>query len=586
MRLCSRCKLEIPNSFPDTEDRLCPGCYQREVGACMLCGGEPVRIVEHRRILGLLFLGFRGEGTLVLCVSCTRRIVLKSLLFTAAFGWLGFAAFYRSFVGQAANVRSLFRHPALAPALRIPVTVLAYFVPIAALAAAIVILAAWLASGASSDPFRKPPPEVEEYRATGEAELEKGHPEQALAWFRKAVDSAPDFPPNRLGLGYALERLGRAKEAEEEYRKGLEKLEAVPYPQLRLRLANLLLDSGRPAEAAEVLRKEVEWDRELAPDLLDLHRCWQDAMAKAGRRAEALEAYRARLLAQPEAAPLLYLVGRIEAETDPAAARARFRAALEKDPGFFLAALALGRLELRGGALPASIEAYRQALKLRPDSLQALFALGETELLAFDLKNAEARFAAIASKYPDSALGPIGRGRVELARGNAEAALGLFEDAVKGARDPFARSSALLGKGMSLSLAGKGKEALDAFEEAGRAAGEPELRAEAAVWAAEAKLRILQESAGAEWKRAAAEGPSTWAGRVAMMWTGASGEEEFWKEFAGGRHSPWAAAGFYFEGLRFRLAGKKDEAEGYFDRAREKDAGFYWKLVEDLKKRS
>jgi len=43
---CSRCHLEIPKHFPETEARLCPSCYKKEEGDCMRCGAEPVEIVE------------------------------------------------------------------------------------------------------------------------------------------------------------------------------------------------------------------------------------------------------------------------------------------------------------------------------------------------------------------------------------------------------------------------------------------------------------------------------------------------------------------------------------------------------------
>jgi tetratricopeptide (TPR) repeat protein len=78
--------------------------------------------------------------------------------------------------------------------------------------------------------------------------------EEAVRWFREAVSRNPSFEPARAHLGNCLEILGRADEAEAEYRA------AGARPQSQLGLARLRLAAGDAAGALPLVEKAQAGD--------------------------------------------------------------------------------------------------------------------------------------------------------------------------------------------------------------------------------------------------------------------------------------------------------------------------------------
>lgn len=560
--LCSRCNLEIPKHFPEVEGRLCPSCYKKYAGECQVCGDSPVEIVEFHRVYGLLVIGFSGKRILVACADCTRRFGLKNLLYTAFFGWAGITPFYKSFRGQRANLRSLYKHPALPLATRLPLTLVAFLVPVAAVVALLValLLGAFSADG-PADPFAPPPEKAVEARRLGDDELAAGHPERAAHHYREAVSLAPENPAFRLALGHALERQGRLEEAEAEYRRALDLAGDVPYRILRMSLAKLLLETDRPGEAADVLSIEAKGT---VPDALtlEMHRLYQDALEAGGREAEALETYDGFLAGEGEKNPFaLYLAARPRVKTEPAQAARLLEKALREDPQFFQAAYALGRLHQMRGDWEEAEGAYRRALGIRRSSRQARYSLGEVLSLAGAFDEAMEQFTRLQRDFPDSPWGFLGGGEVAVRRGDAESALSLLETALEKAGADPARFEAHLRRGLAMRLQGRKEEALASF---GRAAESPvELqRAQAAAWAAETLARLGRaEEAKGRWAEAKERGAGSWPGPAGALFTGATGEDAYRRAFArDGPLAGYAPFGMYFLGLWLESEGREAEA--------------------------
>ncbi|MHC4779544.1 MAG: tetratricopeptide repeat protein, partial [Planctomycetota bacterium] len=376
---CSKCHLEIPKDFPETSDRLCPSCYRKIEGECMSCGGSPVEIVEFHRVLGLLALGFSGRRTSVLCSPCTRRIVMRNLVFTGLLGWLGITPFIRSIVGQRANIRSLYRHPSLPPASKPIVTILAYIVPVILTVAGVSLLLFLRPAGTGESPLTPLSDEARTLKTEAERELRQGHAPEAETLLRKALSLAPESPILRLGLGLALDRQGKLEAAEKEYRLCLMPFEKSPFLEGRQSLGNLLLRRGRFEEALKVLSREIELNRSPVAEILTLHKYYQDALVASGRRSDAIEIYEGKLSEHPDEARYLYLLGRVEAPSDPGKAKTRFRKSMESAPKFFDPLYALARVEYENGELDEAFGLLKKSLLLRKDSRQVLFSLGEVE---------------------------------------------------------------------------------------------------------------------------------------------------------------------------------------------------------------
>ncbi|MHC5039442.1 MAG: tetratricopeptide repeat protein [Planctomycetota bacterium] len=557
----------------------------------MRCGDAPVEIVEFHRVYGFLIVGFSGKRTLVLCTDCAGRIILKNLLYTAFLGWWGITPFYRAFKGQWVNLRSLFKHPSLPRSLKPLMTLIAYIVPLAAVPVLAALLLFGFPDPGPPGPFAPLSEDVKKFQEEGEKELRAGHPKAAEGYFRKALQGAPKSPALRLGLGHALERQGRLREAEEAYRLALSLVPRIPYRHLRQSLGKLLLKTNRPSQAAEVLKAELDLTPEpLERSLVGFHRLYQDAMRRADRTEAVREEYRARLGKDPRNAVLLYLNGRLEAEGDPGKALTHFRSAQRIAPDFFEAVYAMGRLLLEGGDLSEGIAALRQAWEIgkeiRGESRQVLFSLGEAYRLEGAWEKSSAQFRHLATLFPDSALGPIGLGSVAVLQGKGEDALSHLETAMKGKMPAFARAEASLWRGMALGLLGRGAEARAAIAQAVESAPEPAQRARASIWGAELEVRLFSgEDGEAHWKRARTGGKGRWTEKVAQFWLGEVGEGDFLQAFEERPLKPRAAYARYFAGLKRWISGEKEAGKKWFEEAGGFAEGFLKALVHSLENR-
>ncbi|HEX5724668.1 MAG TPA: tetratricopeptide repeat protein [Longimicrobiaceae bacterium] len=138
----------------------------------------------------------------------------------------------------------------------------------------------------------------------GEALLRRGRAAEAADHFRRYADRNPNDPLPRLYLARIYREGGQPDQAVRELRQGLRA--APDHAGLHTELGFLLLDGGRPAEAAERFREAVKLDA-------GSPRAWGGlvrALRQAGRPEDAEQVLR---LAPPEVRALL-------ARPDPAAA--------------------------------------------------------------------------------------------------------------------------------------------------------------------------------------------------------------------------------------------------------------------------
>lgn len=105
----------------------------------------------------------------------------------------------------------------------------------------------------------------------GLIEARLGNHEAAIALFRKTLELSPRFPRARLNLAIALGLAGRKQEAIRSVRKAI--LEAPDAHKPWAQLGHLLVDTGRPREAAAAYRRAVALGRDdLIPRLQNIER--------------------------------------------------------------------------------------------------------------------------------------------------------------------------------------------------------------------------------------------------------------------------------------------------------------------------
>ncbi|HED66626.1 MAG TPA: tetratricopeptide repeat protein [Planctomycetes bacterium] len=237
-------------------------------------------------------------------------------------------------------------------------------------------------------------------RELGDALLELGRGEEAVAAYEEAVAMVPKDAGLHYSIGDTLQQLGRAGDARPHIELALE-LEPK-MPQAHVAMGNILRDEGRSDLAAgfytEALRLRPEYpeahynlgmsflDRDL-PDralvefekALDERDGWPIAhraialiQFQAGRFEEALEHYRACIDFLPgDVDSHLNMGGCLRALGRPEEAADVFSSAAQAVPGDFRPHLARANLAFDFGSESIAIEEYRATLAIAPDHLEA-----------------------------------------------------------------------------------------------------------------------------------------------------------------------------------------------------------------------
>jgi tetratricopeptide (TPR) repeat protein len=265
--------------------------------------------------------------------------------------------------------------------------------------------------------------------------LAAGRADEAVRWYRVAVDQAPGDRAALGALASVLAASGRVAEAIELYRRVLE-LDPEDH-QAHYNLGSLLARGAAGEEGIAHLRRAVE----LAPRYVDAHVNLAVALDRLGRHDEAMVHYDRALALDPEAADVRVGRARLRLRLgDTAAATVDLRevASRAADPSQRAAALALlGSLQLRQGADAEAIAALREAVALDAGLLPARLELARAlarqqrwDEIVVQLDAALAVAPRTESAHLARALALLMDGRDAEARRGLERGLELLPDSV------------------------------------------------------------------------------------------------------------------------------------------------------------
>lgn len=207
----------------------------------------------------------------------------------------------------------------------------------------------------------------------GQILTELGRVDEALAHFDRALKVDPNFALTWLGIGRALEQVGRLEDAIEAFSKGFE--DATFGPQCLKAAARTAAESGRWDDARQ-------WAR-MALDLRPMDRqawsIWAIALEQAGSPEQCIAAYAEFCSSHESHCDVLVNWGRALAQLgDDAAAGEKFGAAVELEETNANAFLNFADWQYRNGLFAEAAESYQSALRLEPLNPQAWFCLGNT----------------------------------------------------------------------------------------------------------------------------------------------------------------------------------------------------------------
>ena len=232
------------------------------------------------------------------------------------------------------------------------------------------------------------------------AQARVGDYASALQTAERGVQAGATSAAAHEARGVALVGAGRAADADAAFRKALEL--DPKRTSARAGLANALVAENKATEAVAEARKATEADPKSGEAFATLGAAliaensnnWSGAIAEAQQGA----------FLNPKSPVIQTIVGRLfEANNDLEQAAAAYRKAVEVDPGYAPALVALVKIQERKGDLDAALAGAKKVAADAPQSGEAQLQLGRILLRKNDFDAAAAALGKAAQLSPGSA---------------------------------------------------------------------------------------------------------------------------------------------------------------------------------------
>ncbi|BDC48947.1 hypothetical protein F183_A12630 [Bryobacterales bacterium F-183] len=218
---------------------------------------------------------------------------------------------------------------------------------------------------------RYAPQRAEWYLELAEALENHGELSKAVPWYREATRRDPTSAIAWQKLGAALRRSSQPAEAITALRRSTTLSAARAYPWLELGLTYQAL--GRAADSAAAFEKAIARDA----DLPEAHSNLGILRFQSGDVAKAEAAFREAIRIQPNYADAHYNYAMLLGKTGRYdAAQRELEACLRANAKFADAHELLGDLLMARNQQTTAVGHYREAVRLRPASMRAVFGLG------------------------------------------------------------------------------------------------------------------------------------------------------------------------------------------------------------------
>jgi tetratricopeptide (TPR) repeat protein len=279
---------------------------------------------------------------------------------------------------------------------------------------------------ATRQALRLAPDFAEAHNNLGKVHFDRGKLDEALASFERAMELRPSYLEAMQNRGLVLGELGRFQEATEAFSQALA-LEPKLAPAHLGRAKALLAQGDRPGAAA-ALTVAVGID----PNLVEAWELLVIGLVRGSQPEQALDLLEQGLTANPEAARLYHLRGRIHAQKgrwDSAADS--FLRAVTLEPELLSAWVDLGKLRMAEGRATEAVRVYRQALALSEDDDRLHHVLALALLITEQLDEARVHLERSLEIKPTNAGAALDLATLHERLGHHEQALALYRRAAR-----------------------------------------------------------------------------------------------------------------------------------------------------------
>jgi tetratricopeptide (TPR) repeat protein len=237
--------------------------------------------------------------------------------------------------------------------------------------------------------------------------FQKGHLDEAMVEFRRALEIDPQDIPAYINLGSALFQEGRADEAIAQYQEAFT-IDPKAF-SAHNDLGVALFQKGRADEAMAQFQKALE----IKPDYAEAYYNLGYALFQKGQVDEAIVEYQKALENNPNYAQAHYNLGnallqkgRLDEAMD------QYQKAVGNNPNYVEARYNLGSLLAQKGRLDEAMTQFQQVLKINPNLVAARNNLGVALMQQGRLGEAAAQFQEVLRLDPNNSTAQNNLARV------------------------------------------------------------------------------------------------------------------------------------------------------------------------------
>jgi tetratricopeptide (TPR) repeat protein len=286
---------------------------------------------------------------------------------------------------------------------------------------------------------------------------ESGEYPAAEDHFHQAMRLDPRNITHRVRYAQMLKAQGRSSEAMEQFREVV--LRRPVYPGAHFDLGVLLKQAGELEEASEHLAAAVHYK----PDVLEFRNEYIDTLKALGDYPQAIEQLQDVVGLRPDDAQVFDELGVLMEQIGQwQEAAEEYAVALSMEPDEARYHLHYGNVLRKLGRHRDAVEQLETVQKMLPDSRESYFALAQTYEAMGQHNVVLEQYERLLKLYPDDADGHLALGHALFEAGRYDAALAHFERAEGLAPD---RADTRFGLGMILLELGRNDEAIAHLEE-------------------------------------------------------------------------------------------------------------------------